>query len=407
MPVTAETDSGATATTRQGAFWAAEVAVGNATAPWAGDVTAVAVKTVSGSPDLIRTDTRAAYLPAALQQFGYDADGNLATDGRWDYTYDAENRLVQMNTAVASRTLFGGTWQRLKFTYDYLGRRVEKAVLSTNDGVMFTPTLTHRFLYDSWNLIAELALDSQLSTLSLLRSYAWGLDLTGHLTRAGGVGALLQITDHVASKTYWPTYDGNGNVVALLDRASAAGTVANPVTAAAVYEYSPVGELLRSDAKDATMADQPFRFSTKYQDTETGLLYYGHRYYSPAMGRFINRDPIQESGGINLYGFAGNDGVNGWDFLGTFIVGTIFHETLHPIGLDELNARKTTDQFAGSLGLPRFFPNAHTDADCLQTSGGGGSPGVEMAPQTRSNIAADLNAHSVALSGWDCSRVGK
>ena len=68
MPVTAETDSGATATTRQGAFWAAEVAVGNATAPWAGEVSAVAVKTVSGSPDLIRTDTRAAYLPAHATQ---------------------------------------------------------------------------------------------------------------------------------------------------------------------------------------------------------------------------------------------------------------------------------------------------------------------------------------------------
>ena len=132
---------------------------------------------------------------------------------------------------------------------------------------------------------------------------------TSNWARVTAVGLYSTSEPYVASKTYWPTYDGNGNVVALLDRASAAGTVASPVTAAAVYEYSPVGELLRSDAKDATMADQPFRFSTKYQDTETGLLSYGHRYYSPAMGRFINRDPIQESGGINLYGFAGNDGV--------------------------------------------------------------------------------------------------
>jgi len=42
----------------------------------------------------------------------------------------------------------------------------------------------------------------------------------------------------------------------------------------------------------------------------------GHRYYSPSLGRFINRDPIEEQGGINLYSFIGNDPVNRWDLLG-------------------------------------------------------------------------------------------
>jgi len=37
---------------------------------------------------------------------------------------------------------------------------------------------------------------------------------------------------------------------------------------------------------------------------------HGSRYYSPSLGRFINRDPIEEAGGLNLYGFCGNDGVN-------------------------------------------------------------------------------------------------
>jgi RHS repeat-associated protein len=44
--------------------------------------------------------------------------------------------------------------------------------------------------------------------------------------------------------------------------------------------------------------------------------YYGYRYYHPQTGRWINRDPIEESGGLNLYGFVGNDGVNRWDYLG-------------------------------------------------------------------------------------------
>ena len=48
----------------------------------------------------------------------------------------------------------------------------------------------------------------------------------------------------------------------------------------------------------------------------TGLVYYGHRFYSPSLGRFINRDPIEEQGGLNLYGFCGNDAINGYDVLG-------------------------------------------------------------------------------------------
>ena len=46
--------------------------------------------------------------------------------------------------------------------------------------------------------------------------------------------------------------------------------------------------------------DNPFRFSTKYLDTESGLIYYGFRYYSPSLGRFLNRDPLGEEGGPNL-----------------------------------------------------------------------------------------------------------
>ena len=42
----------------------------------------------------------------------------------------------------------------------------------------------------------------------------------------------------------------------------------------------------------------------------------GHRYYDPKNGRFINRDPIEESGGINLYAFCGNNPSNRWDYLG-------------------------------------------------------------------------------------------
>jgi hypothetical protein len=51
-------------------------------------------------------------------------------------------------------------------------------------------------------------------------------------------------------------------------------------------------------------------------DGETGLVYYGMRYYLPQLGRFISRDPIEELGGVNLYAFCGNDGTNRFDYLG-------------------------------------------------------------------------------------------
>jgi RHS repeat-associated protein len=60
----------------------------------------------------------------------------------------------------------------------------------------------------------------------------------------------------------------------------------------------------------------PLRFSTKFQDDETDLLYYGYRYYSPTTGRWINRDPIEEDGDFHLYGFVGNDAVATVDALG-------------------------------------------------------------------------------------------
>src|SRR5689334_2421732 len=100
--------------------------------------------------------------------------------------------------------------------YDHLGRRVQKRVVEG------TPTAevevsNRRYVYDGWNLVAEYAVNTTTSLLGLVRSYTWGLDIATDLTKAGGVGALVQIADHTTGKTYLPSYDGNGNVVALFD----------------------------------------------------------------------------------------------------------------------------------------------------------------------------------------------
>jgi RHS repeat-associated protein len=84
---------------------------------------------------------------------------------------------------------------------------------------------------------------------------------------------------------------------------------------AAVYEYTPFGELVATEGPAANA--NAFRFSTKYYDAETGLNYYGYRYYAPKVQRWTSRDPLGEAGGVNLYAFVGNDPVNYVDPIGT------------------------------------------------------------------------------------------
>jgi len=100
--------------------------------------------------------------------------------------------------------------------------------------------------------------------------------------------------------------------------------------AALPSEYGPFGEVVRATGPMAKI--NPFRFSTKYQDDETDLLYYGYRYYNAIMGRWTSRDPINDSGfklqrserkrkyhlneEKNLYGFVGNDPIKAFDAFG-------------------------------------------------------------------------------------------
>ncbi len=171
-----------------------------------------------------------------------------------------------------------------------------------------------RFLYDAWNVIAEFDASPTVPAAQSPRlavSYAWGPDLSGTTTGAGGVGGLVSATEYDAAgnavQMLAPAYDTNGNVVAYADIAT--GVLTHR------FEYDAFGIALTVSYSDNSEAP-PFRFSTKYHDAETGLSYYGSRYYSPELGRWVNRDPIGEDGGVNLYGMVGNDPVNQWDGLG-------------------------------------------------------------------------------------------
>src|SRR5208337_1924763 len=162
--------------------------------------------------------------------------------------------------------------------------------------------------------------------------YVWGLDLSGSPQGAGGVGGLLEVSCHGTQTTNtFAAHDGNGNVMALVN--SADGTLV------AGYDYGPFGEVIRVTGTMGKV--NPFRFSTKYQDDETDLLYYGYRYYNLSTGRWLSRDPAEEQGSsllrtgrqsedqfdangnwigetdsVNLYAFVANDPLDQIDYLG-------------------------------------------------------------------------------------------
>lgn len=237
------------------------------------------------------TNTGGLLVPASSQVLTYDADGNLSSDSIWTYQWDGENRLISMIMTNNVAGIATTNQLRLDFAYDFMGRRVQKIVsvwnVATNN---YVPTTTNCFIYDGWNLLAIINPQS-----SILQSFVWGKDLSGTMTKAGGVGGLLMSS--IPGTNCFATYDGNGNITALINTLDK--------SLAARYEYSPYGELLR---ETGLLAHQnPFRFSTKFWDEESGLIYYGYRYYGPSIGRWINRDPNGEKDNRNMHGFVHNN----------------------------------------------------------------------------------------------------
>jgi RHS repeat-associated protein len=192
----------------------------------------------------------------------YGHDGNMLTYGGWTFTWNGENRLISATDGTTT----------ISNAYDYMGRRFSKVV----NGV------TNTFLYDGWAMIRE-------ESMTTTNHYVYGLDLSGSMQGAGTIGGILAADLNGTTAFY--CYDANGNVTDLI------GTNGSSV---AHYEYDPFGNTI---AQSGTLADEnPFRFSTKYLDDETGFYYYGYRYYNPQLGRWVNRDPITEYGWAIAFG---------------------------------------------------------------------------------------------------------
>lgn len=223
--------------------------------------------------------------------------------------------------------VFNGTWTLsavTSTTLSYARTSANITTTTTGGGVSrWTWSRAEAYLYDGWNMIMTLELNSSAAVVRRTASYVWGPDISSRATarsswqQAGGVGGLVMIlgntsglaSTHPGYHDYAPLMDRMGNVTALRKLATGTGT-----TLDAIYEYDAFGRELRNSGPASDW--NPFRFSTKFTDDETGLLYYGYRYYLSTWGRWLSRDPIGERGGRNIYLSNKNSLLVLFDYLG-------------------------------------------------------------------------------------------
>ncbi len=252
------------------------------------------------SPDAKAEKKGAVWVPPTAETLTYDAAGNRQSSAQWDFGWDGKNQLARARTKDYNTAPQG--WD-ITFTYDAEGRRVKKHVIEYQAGVRVSEKIV-TFVWDNWELLYERhQLPSGLTTLE--RKYLWGPDIADGA--AGGAGGLLLIRETKGNTTteIIPLYEGTGHVAAL--------TNINKDLLAS-YAYGPFGEKITATGPKAN--SNPWRFQTKYLDEETGLYYFGKRYYDPITGQWLSREPLGESESVNLYTLAGNDPVNHVDKLG-------------------------------------------------------------------------------------------
>lgn len=241
----------------------------------------------------------------------YDADGNMTGDGTFAYAYDAENRLVSVTSAAETNGAI-----RVLNAYDHSNRRIRKTVQRLNSSIAPPPSPpvgmhewetqeTHTFVWDGNNIVLEKVEFANGTTRTF--EYFWGADKSGTEQGAGGVEGLLAVS--MDGVFYIPCYDHNGNIVLCV---SETGGIA------AQYTYDPYGNIIESSGPLADVFS--FGFSTQYHDLETGMVGYKRRFYRPDLGRWLNRDPIEEEGGENLYAFCRNSPQLYVDVNGNFLL---------------------------------------------------------------------------------------
>lgn len=247
-----------------------------------------------------------------------------ASGYRTKYVYDDENRLVQWFWFAQDAANYTNGALRSDFLYDGVGRlriRVEFAIpvqASTNPPQ--GPTIGLETPQDPWQFVSEThyvydglrVIQERDGTNTPTVSYTRGNDLGGSLEGAGGIGGLLARSagysgGNWTSHAYYHA-DANGNTTCLIDSSQ---------SAVARYRYDPFGNTV---LKLGTLADaNVYRFSSKELHVASGMYCYPYRFYDPSLQRWINRDPIEEMGGANLFAMGRNSPQNRVDPFGLLV----------------------------------------------------------------------------------------
>ena len=199
--------------------------------------------------------------------YGYDNNGSRKADPSGaQYFWDFENRLTQV--------VLPGTGGTVNFLYDPFGRRVQKAF--TQNGT----TTTSDYLYDGPDILETVNLSG-----TVLARYTDSLNIDESLSEL------------ISGTTSYYEHDGLGSVSSL---SNSAGALAN------TYTYDSYGKLTASTGTTAN----PFQYTGREFDQETGMYFYRARYYDQNVGRFDSEDPIRFKGGPNFYAYVKNDPVS-------------------------------------------------------------------------------------------------
>lgn len=234
----------------------------------------------------------------------FDAASRLQSDGTYTYSYDPEGRLVVRDRIGSPlRETFGWdaegklrTYQEVldgpggsqvltgvTYSYDPLGRRTAK---STNGVVQ-------RFLYDHEDIVVRLDGQNRVEV---------------RLVHGPETDEALAMIDPVAGTTSYFHTDRLGSVLATSGSGGSLGQV---------LVYDDFGKTV-GQMTDFNLP--PFGFTGREQDLETGLAHHRARFYDPEVGRFVSEDPIDLSGGLNLYAYVGGNPVNATDPTGEYAV---------------------------------------------------------------------------------------
>jgi RHS repeat-associated protein len=269
-------------------------------------------RTNNGSVQTFTVDNQNQLTSDGVNSYSYDSNGNLISKswsnpsyGSLTYTYDDENQLA----SVATDTSYTPDYARWKveFVYDGRMRRRVKKEYTWNSGYgAWQLSSETRYVYDG-NLVIQERNSSNTPTVQ----YTRGTDLSGSFEGAGGIGGMLSRSTGYSSGTgNWSTHhhyhaDGNGNITAMVDSGQ---------SLSASYKYDPYGKLLTSSGTQA--GANLYRFSSKEFHVNSGLYYYGYRFYDPNIQRWMNRDPLYESVDRNLFRFNYNSPIQNIDANG-------------------------------------------------------------------------------------------